>query len=582
VTPGGSRLLSDWISAPLASPAAINDRLDGVDWCLEHEELREQLRRLLSAMPDLERALARITANRGGPRDLAAVRDSLACAGEAAGILAEAEDWQGFPTLFAAIGMRLSKAPDEIASTFTAALQADLPLLARDGGFIRPGFSPELDENRSLRDDTRQVIAALQTRYAEMTGLRTLRIKHNNILGYFIEVNPQQAQTLQAPELAATFIHRQTIASAVRFTTTELAGLEQKIALASGRALAIEQELFRGFCELVSEKTTAISAVAAALAETDVLVSLAELSREQRFVRPRVDDSLSFHIEGGRHPVVEARLRADGASAFTANSCDLGPAGRRLWLLTGPNMAGKSTFLRQNALITILAQMGSHVPASAAHIGVVDRLFSRVGAADDLARGRSTFMVEMVETAAILNQATERSLVILDEIGRGTATYDGLSIAWAAIEHLHETNRCRTLFATHYHELTALAGRLTQLANATVKVREWKGEVIFLHEVVPGVADRSYGIQVAKLAGLPAAVIQRASRVLRLLEQGRGDSRTLPIDDLPLFSVPHTDNTATEPDHLRNRLAEVRPDELSPREALAVLYDLKKLAEPGA
>ena len=364
-----------------------------------------------------------------------------------------------------------------------------------------------------MRDESRRVVAALQARYAEETGVRGLKIRHNNVLGYFVEVTAQHGDKLMAAPLNATFIHRQTLAGQVRFTSTELGELEAKIASAAERSLGLELEIFERLAAAVIADSAALKACAEALACLDVASALAQLAAERDYARPIVDDSLAFVIEGGRHPVVEQALSRDG-TPFVANDCDLSPPGEvqagRIWLLTGPNMAGKSTFLRQNALIAILAQTGSFVPAKSAHIGVVDRLFSRVGAADDLARGRSTFMVEMVETAAILNQAGPRSLVILDEIGRGTATFDGLSIAWATVEHLHDVNKCRALFATHFHELTALAARLDRLHNATVRVKEWKGDVVFLHEVVPGSADHSYGIQVAKLAGLPASVIERA------------------------------------------------------------------------
>ncbi len=404
---------------------------------------------------------------------------------------------------------------------------------------MRAGYDTALDEARALRDDTRRVIAALQARYADITGVRALKIKHNNVLGYFVDVTAQNGEKLLSAPLNATFIHRQTLAGQVRFTTTELGELEAKIASAADRALGIELATFERLSALVTAAADAIKAAAEALAALDVASALAQLAVAHDYVRPEVDGSLAFTIEGGRHPVVEQALATDGGP-FVANDCDLSPppahkAGR-IWLLTGPNMAGKSTFLRQNALIAILAQMGSFVPARRATIGVVDRLFSRVGAADDLARGRSTFMVEMVETAAILNQAGERSLVILDEIGRGTATFDGLSIAWATIEHLHEKNRCRALFATHFHELTALAAKLPRLFNATVRVKEWQGEVVFLHEVTAGAADRSYGIQVAKLAGLPTSVIERAKVVLAKLE---AEDRAAPrgFEDLPLFAA---------------------------------------------
>ncbi|HEY4819803.1 MAG TPA: DNA mismatch repair protein MutS, partial [Xanthobacteraceae bacterium] len=468
-----------------------------------------------------------------------------------------------------------------IAAELAAALADELPAFRRDGGFVRAGYDPALDETRALRDESRRVVAALQARYAEETQVRGLKIRHNNVLGYFVEVTAQHGDKLMKPPFSAGFIHRQTLAGQVRFTTTELADLEAKIANAAERVLGLELAIFERLAERVVAAADAVKAAAQALAATDVAAALAMLAAERDYVRPHVDAGIDFAIEGGRHPVVEQAL-ADGP--FVANDCDLsappGESAGRIYVVTGPNMGGKSTYLRQNALIAVLAQMGSFVPARRARIGVVDRLFSRVGAADDLARGRSTFMVEMVETAAILNQAGPRSLVILDEIGRGTSTFDGLSIAWAAIEHLHETNRCRALFATHFHELTALAAKLRRLLNATVRVREWHGDVVFLHEVVPGAADRSYGIQVAKLAGLPPAVIERAKLVLAELE---AVDRTAPtrklIDDLPLFAATPRAPSAPPRDEATEAvikaLAALHPDEMSPREALEALYALK-------
>ncbi|MGE4350740.1 MAG: DNA mismatch repair protein MutS, partial [Bdellovibrionales bacterium] len=457
------------------------------------------------------------------------------------------------------------------------ALAADLPKLTRDGGFIARGYAPQLDELIMLRDDGRRLIASLQQKYAQKSGASALKIKHNNVIGYFIEVSPTHADKLLAQK--ELFIHRQSLASAVRFTTIELSEMEQKISEAAGKALAIELQLFEDLTKEVLLRLEDLRHTAHALAETDVLAALAELAVTQNYVRPTIDTSLTFKIEQGRHPVVEQALKASAAATpFVGNDCDLGPA-QRLWLLTGPNMAGKSTFLRQNALIALLAQMGSFVPAASAHIGIVDRLFSRVGAADDLARGQSTFMVEMVETAAILNQAGEHALVILDEIGRGTATYDGLSIAWATIEHLHEVNRCRTLFATHYHELTALADKLPHLSCATMKIREWEKEVIFMHQVVAGTADRSYGIHVARMAGLPPAVIARADEVLHTLE---GNTVPQPqkslMDNLPLFNtVCRKTETKPEPSKVEQALKTIHPDEMTPRAALDELYRLKTL-----
>ncbi len=579
VTSAGARLMGDFLARPLADPVAINDRLDCVSAFHDDERFTRLLRDELKAIPDLERALARITGNRGGPRDLACIRDGLNSAMRVQELLDGQHELRGMPEKLRSLSRQLTAAPIFIAEEFARGLANDLPLMAGDGGFVRAGFNGELDENRKLRDDTRQVIAALQTEYAEISGVRALKIKHNNVLGYFIEVTAQQAQILQTSDTEKRFIHRQTIANAMRYTTTELADLEQRIAVAAGRALALELDVFKSFSTLTISHMSGISDIAAALAEIDVYLAFAHLARERRYVRPVVDATSDFEIVGGRHPVVENALSQQGERAFTANDCNLTVDRKRLWLLTGPNMAGKSTFLRQNALIAIMAQIGCFVPATSAHIGVVDRLFSRVGAADDLARGRSTFMVEMVETAAILNQATNRSLVILDEIGRGTATFDGLSIAWAALEYLHETNRCRALFATHYHELTALSASLAGLACATMKVKEWKGEIVFLHEVAPGAADRSYGIQVAKLAGLPPSVIARATQVLNKLETHRNQQPALAIaDDLPLFATRAVSETQDqEPDVLRESIAKLNPDDFSPRDALAFLYELKNL-----
>ena len=580
VTAAGSRMMAQRLSAPLTDPTPIAKRLDAVASFVGNIAVRAETRSRLQAASDLARALSRLAVGRGGPRDLAAIRDGVLAAAELARALASLKE----PPAEISAAMQACRKPDGmLAAELSAALAAELPAFKRDGGFVREGYDATLDETRALRDESRRVVAALQARYAEDTGIRILKIKHNNVLGYFVEVTAQYGERLMAAPYTGTFIHRQTLAGQIRFTTTELGELESKIASAAERALGLELEIFERLTARVVAESANIKECAEALARLDVASALAQLATERAYARPHVDDSHRFVIEGGRHPVVEQALSRDGAP-FVANDCDLSPpqdtdAGR-IWLITGPNMAGKSTFLRQNALIAILAQMGSFVPAKQAHIGIVDRLFSRVGAADDLARGRSTFMVEMVETAAILNQAGERALVILDEIGRGTATFDGLSIAWATVEHLHDVNRCRALFATHFHELTALAGRLGRLYNATVRVKEWQGEVVFLHEVVAGAADRSYGIQVAKLAGLPASVIDRAKLVLAKLEQ---EDRAAPkgFEDLPLFAVPSRLAQKIEQpseDLLATALAALNPDDLSPREAMDALYRLKEQA----
>ena len=581
VTGGGARLLAERLMSPLTDPETISARHDSISLLLAAPMLRSGLREALKQIPDMPRALSRLALDRGGPRDLGALRQGLEAAQLVAAMLAS----ERLPEELSDALDGLKSLPAHLALQLEHRLGEELPLLKRDGGFIREGANGELDELRALRDQSRRVIAGLQLQYAEETGIKSLKIKHNNVLGYFIEVTAGNAGTMtDTDEARGRFIHRQTMANAMRFTTPELADLESRIANAAGQALALELDAFEEMRASVVAEAEAIKRGARALAVIDVAQGLAALAEEQDYCRPVVDQSATFAILGGRHPVVEQALRREGAHPFVANNCDLSPPGGgklgAIWLLTGPNMGGKSTFLRQNALIAIMAQMGSYVPALSAHIGVVDRLFSRVGASDDLARGRSTFMVEMVETAAILNQATERSLVILDEIGRGTATFDGLSIAWAAVEHLHEVNRCRGLFATHFHELTVLSEKLGRLSNATMRVKEWDGDVIFLHEVGPGAADRSYGIQVARLAGLPASVVARAKDVLTKLEDAHPKSPASQlIDDLPLFQVAVRREEAKRsgPSKVEEELTALNPDDMTPREALDALYALKKL-----
>ncbi len=584
VTAAGGRLLERRLSSPSRDLQLILARQDAVAFLLEDAPLREALREALRKVPDLDRALSRLALERGGPRDLAAIRDALARAGE---IAARLQIDSLAPLLAEAAGALIGH--DALAAHLQSALVAEPPLLVRDGGFIAQGYDPELDEARRMRDEGRAFIAALQAQYAEETGITALKIRHNNVLGYFIETTARHAERMLSEPLSERFIHRQTTANAVRFTTLELSDLETRMLNAGNQAIEIEKRHYSSLIAEILDVAERLNAAASALAEIDLTAALAELAARENWCRPKVDDSRAFRIEGGRHPVVEASLRSQSGSPFIANDCDLSTSGESaaIWLLTGPNMAGKSTFLRQNALIALLAQMGAFVPAKSAHIGLVSQLFSRVGAADDLARGRSTFMVEMVETAAILNQADERALVILDEIGRGTATYDGLSIAWATLEHLHDVNRCRALFATHYHEMTALADRLDGLTNATVAVKEWEGEVIFLHEVRKGSADRSYGVQVARLAGLPEQVIARARIVLEALERGEregGAAKSALIDDLPLFSAAAAPPPqVSEPDPAIRRLEEIYPDDLTPKQALILLYELKELiTRPGS
>ena len=576
VTAVGARLLERRIASPSRSLAVIANRLDAVDFAMEHARLSEDLRDSLRKVPDLDRALSRLSLERGGPRDLAAIRNALSQAEVIAARLSGA----ALPPLLGESAEALS-GQEALLALLDVALVAEPPLLARDGGFTAPGFDQELDEVRRLRDEGRGIIAQMQSQYAEETGISSLKIKHNNVLGYFIEVTSTHAEKMLTPPLSEAFKHRQTTANQVRFTTPDLSSLESRILNAAGQAQGIELKIFAQLRDAILEAAPEITRLSRALAEYDLATALADLSRSEDWVRPRVDMSRKLEIEGGRHPVVEQALKRSGAP-FIANDCLLSPEGdgAAIWLLTGPNMAGKSTFLRQNALIALLAQMGSHVPATTAHIGLVSQIFSRVGASDDLARGRSTFMVEMVETAAILNQADDRALVILDEIGRGTATYDGLSIAWATMEHLHEVNRSRALFATHYHEMTELSKRLDGVENATVTVREHDGEVIFMHEVRMGAADRSYGVQVAKLAGLPDSVVARAREVLASLEDNarKGGSARAVIDDLPLFAAAPPPVVVKVPEGLRalaGMVEALNPDDLTPREALDMLYRLK-------
>jgi len=572
VTAAGARELGQRQAAPLTDVKAIAARHDAVELFAKDSELRRRLREALRTAPDLSRALGRLSVQRGGPRDLGNIRDAIKAAhalrDSLSGIALSGEAVQAADAITQSL-VQVSALADKL----NLLLVDEPPYFTRDGGFVRSGVHAPLDEVRALRDESRRVIASLESNYRQASGIAQLKIKHNGVLGYFIEVTQQHADKLIT--MRDLFRHRQTMAGAVRFSTDELANLASRIAEAGEQSLALEKALFDEMTGSALENSDPLAAIAGALASLDVSVALAELAVAANYVRPAMDNGLSFKIVRGRHPVVEAALKSVSARAFVPNDCDLSPNAKgRLWLVTGPNMAGKSTFLRENALIAILAQMGSFVPAEAAHIGIVDRLFSRVGAGDDLAAGRSTFMVEMVETSAILNQATEKSLVILDEIGRGTATYDGLAIAWAAAEHLHETNKSRALFATHYHEMVALCERLSAMTPVTMKVKEWNDTIVFLHEVTPGAADRSYGIHVAKLAGLPESVVRRAEEVLAALEEGReGHTPLAHIDQLPLFgaAAPKPKTSAAE-----EALAAIEPDTLTPKQALELLYDLKR------
>ncbi len=572
VTGAGARQLADDLSAPLTDAAAIQARLALVAWLHDDPLLRADLRTVLRALPDLGRALGRIVAGRGSPRDLGQLRDGLSEARRIHDYLVQRQER---PALLDALLPSLT-GHGALTDLYARALVPAPPTERGQGGFIAEGYDAALDELRRVSGDARRAIAMLEAKYRDQTGIAALKIRHNGVLGYFIEVPAKHGDALMAPD--SGFTHRQTMAGAVRFNALALHEEASRIAEAGGHALAAEEAHFEELIAAAVAARHAIAATAAALARIDVAAGQAERAAEGGWCKPAISDGLGLEITGGRHPVVEAALAAKG-ERFIANDCRLAPHDR-LWLVGGPNMGGKSTFLRQNALIVLLAQAGGFVPAEAARIGLVDRLFSRVGASDNLARGRSTFMVEMVETAAILAQASERSFVILDEVGRGTSTYDGLALAWAVVEAVHGVNRCRCLFATHYHELARLAESCEALSLHHVRAREWKGELVLLHEVSEGPADRSYGLAVAKLAGVPAPVVARAKSVLDRLEKGRAETGGLAagLGDLPLFAAAASAPEETA-DPVRERLRDLDVDALSPREALDVLYALKRAAD---
>jgi DNA mismatch repair protein MutS len=567
----GTRMLASWLSSPLTDHAAIVARQDAWSWCVAHPEATRKLRAVLRAAPDMARALGRLSLNRGNPRDLVAIRDGLKAAFAVAEILE--------PPLPHALADAASRIPtgSRLADELGAALADPAPSRLEDGGVIKTGFDGELDANRALRDQSRQVIATLQLDFAQRYGIASLKIKHHAQLGYVIEVPAVAVEKLRAfPDLTL----RQGMANGARFTEGGLSDLDQRIREAAELATARERFVFNHLARQVVDHSQQLAACAEALAFLDVTQSAAALAESGRWVRPVLTATDEFHVEAGRHPVVEAALAKQ--AAFVPNHCDLSPD-RRIMLLTGPNMAGKSTFLRQNALFVVLAQAGLPLPAESAVLGIVDRLFSRVGAADDLARGRSTFMVEMTETAAILHQAGPKSLVVVDEIGRGTSTLDGLAIAWAVLEALHSATRCRTIFATHFHELAELADRLPRLKPHTMRVKEWKGSVVFLHEVAEGAGGRSWGIHVAELAGVPAPVVRRAAALMAAMEKHGGPlNAAASLRGLPLFaSAPVPDEPVAVDDEifkLVSALEGINPDTMTPKQALDALYLLKTLA----
>lgn len=580
VSAAGARMLAGRVLNPLLDLGEINKRLDMVEFFYKHHEVREKLRAVLKKCPDMERCISRLSIGRGGPRDMEGILRALNALPEVSIIIntyKKVDVVDELPTGVCALLQNLGNYYTLVDTLSRALKKDDLPLLARDGHFIAEGYSPELDATHSMSEEKRSYIMNMQGKYVEETGIDSLKIKYNNIIGYFIEVpNKFVTELINNPK----FIHRQSVLNATRFTTSELSDLDNKMRGADERALALELEIFENIRLQIMIAADNICRSANALAELDIGAALADLALENNYCRPLLDNSLAFEIIDGRHPVVEAAIKKSNTGEFVGNDCILDGEKDRIWLLTGPNMAGKSTFLRQNAIIAIMAQIGSFVPAKSAHIGIINKVFSRVGASDDLSKGRSTFMVEMVETASILNRADERSFVILDEIGRGTATFDGLSIAWAVVEYLHEVNKCRALFATHYHELTVLNEKLPALTLHCMRIKEFNEQVVFLHEVIDGAADRSYGIHVAKLAGLPKSVITRAGQVLKKLEKdGQMQSSYSLENDLPLFSFANVEKSSEEKQKspLEEVIDNIEPNDITAREALDIIYELKTL-----
>ena len=556
-TNSGTRLLSHYLAAPLVDVEAINNRLNLVEFFLKSTQLRSEQNELFKQIGDIERAVARFSFNRGGPRDLEIICFSLRVADQILANFAYFEE-----EVPETLKSHLSNLGgfDELFSELNSALTQDLPVLARDGGFIKNGYNPRLDQLRDLKENSKQRLQDLKQKYVRETGITSLKINYNNVIGYFIDITPQHAS-----KMSEQFIHRQTLANSVRYTSIELRELESELLNLTDNIIKIELNLYAELVNKILERSEALLLFSYSIAVIDVAMSLAELSEENNYCRPILNNSLEFDIQEGRHPVIEISLNKQ-KQEFIANDCHLNQ-GKNLWLITGPNMAGKSTYLRQNALISIMAQIGSFVPAKSAIIGIVDKIYSRVGAADDLARGRSTFMVEMVETANILNNATNRSLIILDEIGRGTSTYDGVSIASSCLEYIHNNLKCRALFATHYHELTNLQAQLESLVCYTMQIKEWQDKVIFMHKIISGIADKSYGIHVAELAGLPRSVITRAKYILTSLEQSKDHSINIDI----------TSNINTQEHPTLEFIRTLDVDELSPKEALEILYKIKKM-----
>ena len=578
LTAVGARQLDKDISAPLTNIEEINGRLDMIDFLIDSNTVRESIRKILKSSADIDRAKARVILSRGGPRDLESIKLGIEGAHNLDNIL-DNKKFERFPKDFIALKKHLNRC-SELLNLLKSILSENLPLFVKDGGFVKKGYSKELDEVCSFRDQSRQHILEMEVEERAKTGLTSLKIKYNNVIGYFFEVTQLQKKKFLEIKNAERFIPRQSLKGAARFVTEALSRLSESISNAAEQAIEIELRIFEEIKSLIKAQHDALANISYTLSRLDVASSLAEVSILHNFVRPNILDDQNLEIIGGRHPSVELVMQKNGENKFFSNDCHLDQEDK-IWLLTGPNMAGKSTFLRQNALITILAQSGSFVPAEKASIGIVDSLFSRVGSSDDLASGRSTFMVEMLETAAILNQAGKKSLVIMDEVGRGTSTYDGLSLAWSILEHLHNTSHSRTLFATHYHELTKLSETLPSLSCHTMQVKEWENKVIFLYTVMSGVAKSSYGIHVASLAGIPNSVLRRAKKILQEFEtSGTRNNLSKEEKEVSTSKFIKTNNKTEIINNLINDMSVINLDALSPKEALDKLYTyVKKIKE---
>jgi DNA mismatch repair protein MutS len=569
-TATGGRMLRRWLLYPLLDIAKIEARHDAVAYLVDHASLRSDLRECLKEIYDIERLAGRLSLSVANPRDMGRLRWSLAKLPELAKLLARGKGKTAVPAALA-LDTTLLATLKKVCDLLTMTLVEEPPLVTKDGGMIRDGLCPQIDEHRQLASGGKEAILAIEKREREATGIAKLRVKYNRVFGYYIEVS--RGSIDQVP---STYVRKQTVATAERYVTSELAELETKILSAQDALVTRELEVFKELCAETAASLESLLGAGQQIAAIDALASLAEVAHDSGYVRPTVDESEILDLVDARHPVVE---RMVGEGEFVPNSCRIDTHESQLLLITGPNMAGKSTYMRQVAHIVLMAQMGSFVPAREARVGLVDRVFTRVGAADNLARGESTFMVEMRETAAILVGATKRSLVVLDEVGRGTSTFDGVSIAWAVSEYLHDAIGARTLFATHYHELTRLADLRPRVKNWSVAVSEVGGRIVFLRQVVPGGASRSYGIEVARLAGLPRSVISRSRQILGELEAGHLHGET---SQLSLFSAVAS-NTPVVPDTetlaLCTKLDSIDPHQVTPMQALTLLAELKQLRD---